>query len=58
MQKLDTEDLWIVRYHRSRFFTFLFFMHKLPENSLDKFWFAFFKIFYDFLQVLQESAKV
>jgi hypothetical protein len=29
--------LWILRYHRSRFFTFLFFMQKLSGNSLDKF---------------------
>jgi hypothetical protein len=60
-----------LRYHRSRFFTFLFFMQKLSGNSLDKFnkscralhekcnkiEFAFFRFFYDFLGILQDSAK-
>jgi hypothetical protein len=64
--QLATEDLWILRYHRSRFFTFLFFMQKLSGNSLDKFnkscralhekcnkiEFAFFRFFYDFLGTL------
>jgi hypothetical protein len=68
--KLATEGSWILRYHRSRFFTFLFFMPKLSGNSLDKFNkscialhqtsrkvdFAFFRFFYDFLETLQESA--
>jgi hypothetical protein len=37
IQKLDTENLWILRYHRSWFFTFLFFVAKILGNSLDKF---------------------
>jgi hypothetical protein len=59
-----------MRYHRSRFFTFLFFMQKISGNSLNKFnkscstfhqesrkmEFAFFRFFYDSLKVLQESA--
>jgi hypothetical protein len=68
--KLAREGSWILRYHRSRFFTFIFFMPKLSGNSLDKFNkscialhqtsrkvdFAFFRFFYDFLETLQESA--
>jgi hypothetical protein len=34
---LDTEDLWILRYHRSRFFTFLFFMLKISRNRLGEY---------------------
>jgi hypothetical protein len=51
---------------------FLFFMPKIPENSIDKFnkscstlhrepskiEFAFFRFFYDFLEILQDSANV
>jgi hypothetical protein len=58
--------------HRSRFFTFLFFMQKLSRNSLDKFnkscsvfheeskkiEFTFFWVFYYFLGIWQESAKL
>jgi hypothetical protein len=33
IQILDTEDLWILRYSRSRVFTFLFFMLKILGNS-------------------------
>jgi hypothetical protein len=33
IQKLATEDVWILRYCRSRFFTFVFFMQKLIEIS-------------------------
>jgi hypothetical protein len=36
IKKLDTEDLWILRYCRSRFFTFIFFMQKLSGTSLGK----------------------
>jgi hypothetical protein len=71
ISNLATEDLWILRYHRSRFFTFLFIMPKILGNSLDKFnkscsalhqeskkiEFTFFRFFYDFLDILQESAK-
>jgi hypothetical protein len=32
-----TEDLWILRYHRSRFFTFLFFMPKILGSSLGEY---------------------
>jgi hypothetical protein len=35
--KLDTEDLWILRYHRSRLFTFLFFMPKMSRNILGEY---------------------
>jgi hypothetical protein len=37
IQKLTTKVLWILRYNRSRFFAFLFFMQKLSGNSIDKF---------------------
>jgi hypothetical protein len=71
IQKLATKDLWFLRYHRSRFFTFLFFLPKILGNNLEKYnkscssphqesskiEFAFFTIFYDFLEILQESAK-
>jgi hypothetical protein len=36
-KKLATKDLRILRSHRSRFFTFLFFMPKISGTSLDKF---------------------
>jgi hypothetical protein len=71
IQKLATEDLWILRYNRSGFFTFLFFMHNLWGTSLDKYnksyssihlesnkiGFAFFRMLYDFLCILEDSAK-
>jgi hypothetical protein len=70
-KKLAIEDLWILRYQRSRYITFLFFMSKISGNSLYKFnkscsvlhqesnkiGFAFFRFFYDFLESLQESAN-
>jgi hypothetical protein len=31
IQKLAPEDIWFLRYCRSRFFTFVFFMQKLTE---------------------------
>jgi hypothetical protein len=34
---LDIEDLWILRYCRSRFFTFLFFMLKISRNRLGEY---------------------
>jgi hypothetical protein len=69
IDKLATEDFWILRYHGSRSFTFLFFMQKLSGNSPDKFnktcsslhqetsktEFAFFLLFYDFL--VKDSAN-
>jgi hypothetical protein len=36
-KKLATGGLWILRYHRSRFFPFLFFMLNLSGNNIDKF---------------------
>jgi hypothetical protein len=36
IQKLATEDLWILRYCRSRFFTFLFLMQKLSGTTSGK----------------------
>jgi hypothetical protein len=36
IQKLAIEDIWILRYGRSRVFTFLFFMQKLSGNSSGK----------------------
>jgi hypothetical protein len=36
IQKLATEDLWFLRYCRSRFFTFVFFMQKLTGISSGK----------------------
>jgi hypothetical protein len=70
IQKLDTEDLCILRYHRSMFCTFLFFMPKILGNILGKYnqsfsaphqesseiEFEIFQIFYDFLEILQVSA--
>jgi hypothetical protein len=70
IQKLNTEDLWILRYPRSRFFTFLFFMPKISRNNQgeynkscsspyqesSKIDFAIFWIFYDFLGILQVSS--
>jgi hypothetical protein len=60
-----------MRYHRSRFFTLLFFMPKILENNScknkkscrvflqesNKIGIAFFWFFYEFLRNLQESAK-
>jgi hypothetical protein len=71
IQKLAIEDLWSLRYCRSRFFTFLFFMQKLSgtssgtnnkscrifHNETKKSEFAFFWFFYDFLRILHKSAK-
>jgi hypothetical protein len=71
IQNLAIEDLYILRYCRSRFFTFVFFMQKLTGISSGKnnkscrifyheskkFGFAFFWFFYDFLWNLQESAN-
>jgi hypothetical protein len=70
IQKLDTEDICNLRYCRSRFFTFLFFMQKLSGTSWgknnkscrifhlesNKIGFAFFWFFYDFLRILPISA--
>jgi hypothetical protein len=67
-QKLDTEDLYILRYCRSRFFTFVFFMQKLTgissgqnnkscriiHHESKKIGFTFFC---DFLRNLQESGN-
>jgi hypothetical protein len=72
IQKLATEDLWFLRYCRSRFFTFAFFMHKIKGISLgqnnkscgilhhesNKIGFTFFWFPCDFLRYLQESAKL
>jgi hypothetical protein len=72
IQKLATEDLYILRYCRSRFFTFVFLMQKLSGISSDKnnkscriihhesnkIGFTFFWCFCDFLCNLQESAKL
>jgi hypothetical protein len=71
IQNLDTEDLWILRYSRSRIFTFLFFMPKMSGNSSGKnnkscmifhieskkIGFAFFWFFYDFIRIFKVSAK-
>jgi hypothetical protein len=68
---MDTEDIYILRYCRSSFFTFLFFMQKLSGTSSGKnnkscgifhresniIEFAFFRFFYDFIWILHESAK-
>jgi hypothetical protein len=51
----------ILRYHRSSFFTFLFFMPKscsAHHEEPSKTEFAIFRIFYEFLENLQESANV
>jgi hypothetical protein len=72
IQKLDTEDVWILRYSRSRVFTFVFFMQKLTGTSSgknnkscgifhhesNKIGFSFFWFFCDFLRNLQESANL
>jgi hypothetical protein len=71
IQKLATEDIWFLRYCRSRFFTFVCFMRKLTVISLgqnnkscriihheaNKIGFTFFWFFCDFLRNLQESAN-
>jgi hypothetical protein len=71
IQKLATEDLYILRYCRSRFSTFVFFMQKLLgissgqtnkscriiHNGSNKTSFTFFWFFCDFLRNLQESAN-
>jgi hypothetical protein len=71
IQKLATEDLYILRYCRSRFFTFAFFMQKLTgissdqnnkscriiHNGSNKIGFAFFWFCCDFLRNLQNPAK-
>jgi hypothetical protein len=71
IQKLATKSLYILRYCRSRFFTFLCFMQKLSGTSSGKnnkscgiFYhksneikFSFLWFFYDFLHNLQKSAK-
>jgi hypothetical protein len=72
IQNLATEDLYILRDCRSRFFTFIFFVQKLFGTSSgknnkscrifhkesNKIGFAFFSFFYNFLRNLQESAKL
>jgi hypothetical protein len=71
-QKLAIEDLWFLRYCRSRFFTFLFFMQKLSgtssgknnksgmifHNESNKIRIAFFRFVYNFLRILQDSANL
>jgi hypothetical protein len=71
IQKLATEDLYILRYCRSKFFTFVFFMQKLSgissgqnnksciiiHHEPKKIGFAFFRCFYDFIRNLQETGK-
>jgi hypothetical protein len=71
IQKLDTVDLYNLRYCRSRVFTFVLFMQKLTgissgqnnkscgifHHESNKISFAFLWCFYDFLQNLQETAK-
>jgi hypothetical protein len=64
---LATEDLWFLRYCRSRVFKFVFFMQKLKaktnkscsiiDNGSNKIGLAFFRFFCDFLRNLQETAK-
>jgi hypothetical protein len=70
IQNWGTEELWISSYDRSMFFTFVFFMLKLfriqpcannksdgisfPEPS--KIGFAFFRFFYEFLGILQDTG--
>jgi hypothetical protein len=72
IQKLATEDLWFLRYCRSRVFTFVFFMQQLKgissgqnnkgcriiHNGSNKIGFTFFWSFCDFARNLQESAKL
>jgi hypothetical protein len=69
--KLDTEDLQILSYGRSKFFTFLFFMIQISRirpcennkscsilhNKSNKICFEIFRIFYEFLRILQVSAQ-
>jgi hypothetical protein len=69
-KKLATEDIWFLRYCRSRFFTFVFFMQKLTgissgqnnescgifHHESNKIGFTFFWFFCDFLRNLQETA--
>jgi hypothetical protein len=71
IQNLATEDLYILRYCRSRVFTFVFVMQKLSgissgknnkscrifHNESNKIGFAVFWFFYNFLRNLQETAK-
>jgi hypothetical protein len=71
IQKLATEDLWFLRYCRSRFFTFVFFVQKLSgissgqnnkhcgifHHESNKIGFTFFWFFCDFLRNLQESGN-
>jgi hypothetical protein len=72
IKNLDTGDLWILRYSRSRIFTFLFFLPKVLRNSSgknnkscrffykksNKIGFAFLCFFYDFLRILQDSENL
>jgi hypothetical protein len=72
IQTLATEDLWFLRYCRSRFFTFVFFMQKLAgissgqnnkscsiiHHESNNIFFAFFCFFCDFIRNLQESGKL
>jgi hypothetical protein len=69
--KISYGGLMDLRYHTSRFFTFLFFMSNISGNSLYKFnkscsvlhqesnkiGFSFFQFFYDFLEILQKSGN-
>jgi hypothetical protein len=71
IQKIATEELWFLRYYRSRVFTFVFFMKKLKgissvqnnkscsinHHESNKIGFTFVWIFCDFLRNLQEAAK-
>jgi hypothetical protein len=71
IQNSGTEDLWVLRYSRSRVFTFLFFLPKILGNSFgknnnscrifyiksNKSGFAFFWFFYNFLRIFKVSAK-
>jgi hypothetical protein len=70
IQKLATKHMYILRYNRSRFFSFVFFMQKLQGKPMDMFnkscsvfylesnkiGFAFFWICYDFLRILQVTG--
>jgi hypothetical protein len=71
IQKLATEDLNILRYCRSRVFTFVYFMQKLTgtssgknnkscgifHNESKKIGLLFVWFFYDFLRILKYPAK-
>jgi hypothetical protein len=71
IHKLATEDLWCLRYCRSRVFIFIFFMQKLSgissgnnnkscgifHHEANKIGFAFLWFLYDFIRNLQETAK-